>query len=321
MERILAKAKEILKNEYGLDVQELKRMTTGVGGDTYQVQTAQGKFIYKIADSNEMNRPEAEPEICEYLLAHGIEVSCFLRNRYGQFVTSYDENRVSHLQSYVEGKVFFTNEAPEWFMRETPVLLGRIHQTLREYPQLPMGIGKEFFQYMTPENARQSYRRSYEKAKQLGETDVLEDLECRMRVTEKMTNWTFETEKLTYCNTHGDYTVNQIICGENKINAVIDWTCACRHPVIWELTRSFFLSEPECAQGGLPEAKFREYVEGYLSVASLTPYDKEHLLNLYLYQLGVCDYYAQYLDAEACKKDEYLQQARFATKVLKNSVL
>ncbi len=321
MERILAKTEEILKNEYGLDVQELKRMTTGVGGDTYQVQAVQGKFIYKIADSNEMNRPEAEPEICEYLLAHGIEVSCFMRNRYGQFVTPYDENRVSHLQSYVEGKVFSMNEAPEWFMRETPVLLGRIHQVLRDYPELPMGIGKEFFQYMTPENARQSYFRSYERTKQQGETDILEDLECRIRVIEKIADWTFEAEKLTYCNTHGDYTVNQIICGENKVNAVIDWTCACRHPVIWELTRSFFLAEPECAQGRLPEAKLREYVEGYLSIAPLTPYDKEHILKLYLYQLGVCDYYAQYLDAEACKKDEYLQQARFATKVLKNCVL
>ena len=127
-------------------------------------------------------------------------------------------------------------------------------------------------------------------------------------------NW----QKLTYCNSHGDYTVNQIICGEDKINAVVDWTCACRHPVIWEITRSFFYAEPSCIDGQYDEVKFKDYVEHYCSVASLTQYDRDNLIKLYLYQLAVCDYYFQYLNADIHKKEEYLLQARFATKVLQN---
>ena len=76
-----------------------------------------------------------------------------------------------------------------------------------------------------------------------------------------MTNWKFDLGKLTCCNTHGDYNINQIICGENKVNAVIDWTSACRHPVIWEITRSFYYADPGCVNEGLNEVKFRDYVE------------------------------------------------------------
>ena len=64
--------------------------------------------------------------------------------------------------------------------------------------------------------------------------------------------------------------------------------------------------------------KFKDYVEHYCSVASLTQYDRDNLIKLYLYQLAVCDYYFQYLNADIHKKEEYLLQARFATKVLKN---
>ena len=64
MANISDKIRRILYDEYGLEVQEISRMTTGVGGDTFLVRTSQGKFIYKIADVNEMNHPEEEPEIC-----------------------------------------------------------------------------------------------------------------------------------------------------------------------------------------------------------------------------------------------------------------
>lgn len=310
--------RQILLQEYGFEVCDIHKMATGVGGDTFFINTHQGRFIYKIVDANEMNHPEEEPEICSFLLQRGLEVSDFLKNTSGNFVTPFDGKKVSHVQKYVEGKVFAMNEAADWFMAKSPLLLGRIHNELREYKNLPVGIGEDFFRYMTPENAKNSYWQSYELAKQRGENDILDDLEFRLKIVQKIRDWKFDMQKLTYCNSHGDYTVNQIICGEGKINAVIDWTCACQHPVIWEITRSFFYAEPSCVDGKYDEVKFKEYVGHYCSVASLTQYDKDNLIKLYLYQLAVCDYYSQYLNADNQKKDEYLLQARFATKVLHN---
>lgn len=319
MKNTSEKISQTLMQEWGIDVLRAHRMTTGVGGDTFMVESSQGKFIYKIADANDMNHPEAEPEICDFLHSKGIAVSEFQRNRLGSFVSLYDGNRVSHVQKYIEGKVFSMNEGPGWFMAQAPILLGEIHNELRGYRELPVGIGKDFFRYMTPESVKNSYLNSYEVAKQNRELEILDDLEFRLRFVQKMPDWKFDLEKLTYCNSHGDYTVNQIICGENKINAVIDWTCACRHPVIWEITRSFFYAEPSCAEGKIDEAKFRDYVDRYISVATLNQYDKDNLLKLYFYQLAVCDYYSQYLSVDENRKEEYLVQAKFATNVLKNA--
>ncbi|MBP3337869.1 MAG: phosphotransferase [Lachnospiraceae bacterium] len=309
---------EILKQEYEIDVQSIEQMTTGVGGDTFKVQAPDGKFIIKIADANEMNHPETEPEVCEHLLKKGLAVSKFLKNKTGSYVTLYDEKRICHIQRFVEGNVFSANAVPDWFMEQSPLLLGRIHNALQDFKQLPVGIGKDFFKYMTPQNAKQSYINSYEAAKERGEDRILEDLEFRINFTEKIADWNFDVDKLTCLNSHGDYTVNQIICGDNQINAVIDWTSACVHPAIWEITRSFYLSEPTCVNGELNETKFKKYVDRYCSEVALTQYDKDNLLSLYYYQLGVCDYYAQYLSAEEGKKEEYLSQARFATRVLMN---
>lgn len=320
MENISERIKQTLLQEYGLEVCEARKMTTGVGGDTFLINAHQGKFIYKIVDANEMNHPEEEPEICDFLFQRGLEVSNFLKNKSGGFVTPFDGKRVSHVQKYVEGKVFVMNEAPDWFMAQSPLLLGRIHNELRQYKELPMGIGEGFFRHMTPDNAESSYRRSYELAKQRGETAILDDLEFRLKAAHRVRDWSFDLQKLTFCNSHGDYTVNQIICGEDRINAVIDWTCACRHPVIWEITRSFFYAEPSCADGQYDKAKFEDYVDSYGSAAPLTQYDRKNLIKLYLYQLAVCDYYSQYLNADIHKKEEYLQQAQFATKVLKNNL-
>lgn len=310
--------KEILSKKYGLKVQEILQMTTGVGGETYKIVTSDGCYICKIADSNEMNHPREEPAICEFLAGKGIAVSEFLKNQGGDFVTSFDEKHVCHVQRFVEGRVFGMHKAPEWFLQQTPILLGKIHRELQNYKELPVGIGENFFRYMTPEHARVSYLQSYEMAKLNGEERIVEDLELRLRVVEKVSDWQFDVGKLTYRNSHGDYTVNQIIAGQDKVNAVIDWTCACKQPVIWEITRSFFYASSGCAEGGYDERAFQDYVDRYRSEVSLTEYDKDNLLKLYFYQLAVCDYYAQYFEAEVSRKKEYLQQARFATKVLKS---
>lgn len=308
-----------LKEQYGIVCTKIDRMTTGVGGDTYRIVSDQGMYIFKVADANSINRPESEPKICNFLLQNQIAVSEFLANKAGNYVTSYGEDRYAHVQKYIEGNVYSMNEAPEWFMEQSAQILGNIHRKLQTYPELPVGIGKDFFYYMTVPNACQSYRKSLKTALERKEETIIEDLEFRIRFTESLPDMKFDVDKLTYRNTHGDFTVNQILCRDQRIQAVIDWTCACRHPVIWELTRSFFYAEPTCRDGALDENKFARYVNTYEELSPLNLYDKEQLLRLYYYQLTVCDYYQQYLYAEEHKKEEFLMQARFATNVLKNA--
>lgn len=318
--KIYKKIASVLKDDYGLEISAIQQMSTGVGGDTYHISAAQGEYIYKIVESNDMNHPAAEPALCNHLLAQGIPVSEFLMNKNGEWIT-VSEGRASHLQRFFHGKPFPMNGAPEWFMKESPRLLAGIHNALRSFSPLPVGIGADFFQYMTPERAAASYHRSLERVAAGGNRQIQEDLRFRMDFLERIRNWQFDICRLTCANSHGDFTVNQIICGENAIQAVIDWTSACIHPVIWEITRSFFYADPSCREGGFHRQRFDAYVSAYSGLAPLNEYDRDNLLKLYYYQLTVCDYYGQYLDAQEHKKEEFLQQARFATDILRNAEL
>ena len=73
------------------------------------------------------------------------------------------------------------------------------------------------------------------------------------------------------------------------------------------------MAGPSCRDGRFDRARLAAYTAAYSALAPLNDYDRANLLKLYYYQLAVCDYYAQYLDAAPDKKAEFLQQARFAT--------
>jgi thiamine kinase-like enzyme len=123
--------------------------------------------------------------------------------------------------------------------------------------------------------------------------------------------------KLSCCNTHGDYFISQLICGERKINAVIDWTSACIHPAVWEIIRSFVYASPDCADGMLDANKFISYVEQYLRYSKLNLYDIEMMPYVFYYQISVCDYYSQYYQSNADNREIYLRQAILSTKMMK----
>ncbi|MCD2348576.1 hypothetical protein LQK79_18080 [Clostridium guangxiense] len=87
------------------------------------------------------------------------------------------------------------NTAPQWFMEESAVILGKIHKALE-------GISP------------------------LSEQNII-DLEYRIKLLDKVKDIKLNIDKFTYKNTHGDYFISQILCGEDSINAVIDFTSAC----------------------------------------------------------------------------------------------
>lgn len=310
-----------LAEHYSLTVQQIRRMTTGVGGDTFRIDAAQGSFVFKIVKADDINHPERESDVCRFLRERNIPVSEFLPSVVDRLTCRWYDGRICHLQRFVDGRSFSMNTAPDWFMAESPLLLARIHLALTDYPRLPEGIGAGFFAHMTPDRAIASYRHSLDLAHQRNEDDLAPALQLRIRAAEKVANWRIDPSKLTCRSTHGDYTVNQILCKDDSIRAVIDWTSACVHPVVWELTRSYFYAAPECTDGSFSDATLQDQLAAYTSILPLTDYDRTHLLDVYLYQLAVCDYYSQYLHAAEHERAEYRQQADFATRVLARALL
>lgn len=308
-----------LEEHYALASVHVQRMSTGVGGDTFRIGSDHGPFVFKIVKADEINHPEQETALCRFLRDHGIPASEFIADENGHLLHCWHDGRICHLQRMIQGSHFVMNTAPEWFMNESPRLLARIHHVLEGYPRLPEGIGTGFFQHLTPEVVLRSYHSSLTLARERREEDVCEEINARIRIAEKHLNWRIDPTLLTHVNSHGDFTVNQILCDNDRITGVIDWTSACVHPVVWELTRSYFYASPDCANGCWSESGLRAYISAYDAVRPLTANDRAAILDVYLYQLLVCDYYAQYLHASAHEAGEFRQQADFATSVLRHS--
>lgn len=307
---------QLLYEHYGLTLLTLKKSAVGAGSDTYFVTCTDGTYVVKYPAVSEINHPEAEPELCEYLLGKGIPVCQFLKNKDGGFLTVDGTGRVFHVQKFLEGTVYDLNTAPDWLMTQSAQMLGRIHIALLDYPGLPEGIGSGFFQNMTPQRALESYGRSLEIARKKKDRQIIQDLEYRIGLMHRFPQYTFDLNALTCRPTHGDYFISQIICGEHQINAVIDWTTACVHPVVWEILRSYVYGAPSCKDGTIDMDELMHYVAEYCRFAPLTESDLRNMAPLFYYQIAVCDYYGQYYASEAGNRGIYLHQAVFSTKLL-----
>lgn len=310
--------KEILKEQYGLHLKGREKSALGAGSDTWFLVCEEGKFVLKFPAASEINRPEAEPELCAFLRRRGVPACDFLKNRDGAYLSRDGEGRVFTVQRRLPGVTPAWNTASEALLMDSAQMLGKIHRELREYPPLPEGIGPGFFRYMTPQRALESYRRSLEIALGRGEMGIAEDLRWRMELAGEMAAPDFDLSRMTRCNTHGDYFISQFLCENGRLSAVIDWTTACVHPAVWEIMRSFVYAAPCCRDGKVDAALLEKYVSAYCSEGSLNEYDRQNLVRLYCYQIAVCDYYGQYYASTAGNREIYLEQAYLATRLLKN---
>lgn len=309
--------KTLLSKCYSLTVLSAEKSSVGAGSDTYFVNCTNGKYVVKFPSVSEINNPEAEPKLCDFLFENGISVCRFIKNNDDAYITADENGRLFHVQEFIDGTLYDWNAAPDWLLKESAETLGKIHTALKDYNGLPIGIGADFFQYMTPENALRSYENTLETARKNGDTEIETDLLYRIELMKRFPKYSFDMGKLTCNATHGDYFISQLICGECKINAVIDWTTACVHPVVWEIMRSYVYAAPECADGIINIDKLAEYFSNYRRFAKLTDYDLQNAAKLFYYQIAVCDYYNQYYTSTADNREIYLRQAVFSTRLMR----
>lgn len=308
--------KTIVESQYKLKVLNYEKLSVGAGSNTYIIYTDQGKYILKNPNLNDINNPNLEPDLCEFLLRKGIRVSEFIKNIEGKYICEVSNN-IFHLQKFINGINYELNTAPDWLMVESARLLGKIHTALEGYTLLPEGIGEGFFIFMTPHSAKKSYEATLKIAIMNKDNEIARDLEYRIELMERFPIASINIHDFTCKNTHGDYFVSQLICGDNKINAVIDWTTACVHPVSWEIIRSFVYAEYSCIDGEINIQRLITYIKEYLKFGKLSENDILFMPKLFFYQIAVCDYYNQYYQSSADNRNIYLHQAFFSTKLMK----
>ena len=301
---------------YGIEIETMEPSENGAGGLTYFVSAGEHKYVVKYPSENDMNHPEVEVRVCSKLLEKGIPACRFLSNRQGKMLSTDENGRRFTVQEYYEGTTYGYYETPVEFQREAAIMLAQIHNAMEDLDDIPMGIGEEFFRYRKPESMQESYQKTLQRAQEEGNTLIAEKVRTNMRIVENMKGFEFQADRFSCGSTHGDYNTMQLIWKDKKIAGVIDWTCACRHPYVWEIVRSYVFMAPEVRQGEINIDALLRYLSAYMEYHPLRTYDIENAGRLFYYFLGVCNFYGQYYESLSGNRSIYLEQAGMASGLL-----
>ena len=301
---------------YDIEIETMEPTENGAGGLSYLVTAGEGKYVVKYPSDNEMNHPDVEIKVCGMLLERGIPACKFIPNKQGKMLSTDESGRRFTVQEFYEGTTYAYNEAPCNMQKESAILLAKIHETMKNMDILPIGIGVDFFKYRKPEYMKDSYIVTLQQAVNNEDTDIAYAIRSNMRIVETMPTYEFDIKKFSCGNTHGDYMISQLIWNDSNVNGIIDWTCVCQHPYIWEIVRSYVFMAPEVKQGEINIEALINYINNYMRVGSLSAYDIENAGNLFYYFLAVCNFYGQYYDSISKNRYIYLEQANMSSRLL-----
>lgn len=302
---------------YDIEIETMETAENGAGGLTYFVKSHDAEYVVKYPSDNEMNNPDVEVRVCGTLLEKGIPACRFLPNKQGKMLSTDENGRRFGVQFFYEGTTYDYNEAPVSLQAQSAALLAKIHEAMKDIEDVPVGIGADFFKYRRPEHMSAEYAATLKQALENNDTAIADNIRSNMRIAENMPAYNFDINRFTCGNTHGDYMISQLIWQDGRISGVIDWTCACRHPYIWEIVRSYVFMAPEVKDGQINTESLIDYISEYMKTGSLNSYDIESAGKLFYYFLAVCNFYGQYYDSLSKNRYIYLRQADMASRLLR----
>ena len=301
---------------YDIEIETMETSENGAGGLTYFVTVDDKRFVVKYPSENEMNNLDVEIRACEKLLNKGIPACRFIPNKQGTMISTDENGRRFTLQHFYEGITYGYNEAPVRLQVQSASFLAKIHEAMKDIENIPVGIGAKFFENRKTEYMKDSYAGTLQQAIEQNDTDIVKHIRSNMRIVAAMPAYQFDINKFSCGNTHGDYMISQLIWKNEKIGGIIDWTCICQHPYIWEIVRSYVFMAPEIKQGEIDIKSLIDYISEYMKCSSLNSYDIENAGKLFFYFLAVCNFYEQYYDSISKNRYIYLQQANMASRLL-----
>lgn len=301
---------------YGMEIETMEPALGGAGGLTYFVTADGWKYVVKYPSDNEMNHPDVEIRVCQALLAKGIPACRFVPNQPGKLISTDENGRRFTVQHFYEGITYGYHEAPVDLQPQSASLLAKIHEAMKDLEEIPVGIGADFFACRKPEAMKDTYEATLQQALEKKDDEIAQRIRSNMRIVDDMPDYHFDIRKFRCGNTHGDYMISQLIWQDGKINGIIDWTCVCKHPYIWEIVRSYVFMAPETKQGEINIQALIAYISKYLESFSLNSYDIENAGRLFYYFLAVCNFYDQYYSSISRNRSIYLHQADMASGLL-----
>lgn len=312
--------KNVLKERYNiLAIYEI-RILPGGKLNSYCIDSSEGMFVLKEFPLRFAKTDlRLEPEINDFLRSRGIPAAKFCRTTNQEYIWEYHDH-IFHLREYINGEKYPRHNSPEWLMRDSALLLGLIHKELAGFSTLKKGDKIWQSARWNTKVGEQEYLDLMKKAEGIPSEEirrkVLSDLQYRIELLPRIAQLNFKIDKLTNMNCHGDYKASQLICGQDSINAVIDFSNARSLPVAWEIIRSYAYSDPVCINGEISAENLKRYIRAYLTNGNLNQYDLKMMPYLFYFHMVLSNHtFKQFLFNEFVNKKSVLKSASWRTDI------
>lgn len=293
--------KRILKDNYNIETSKVTKIDRGTA-NIFEVQSKEKKYILKeFSEGRSEESVIKETHIINFLKDRNIKVPVYIKSTQGNFYIKL-ENRIIIVQEYVDGYTMENNTGDYNKTIESATILGKMTKELKDYTGLEEdGIIEKWFSKESLENGitkmldlksklnvDNPYKSIFEK-----------DLEDKINMSKDLIeNFQFDIiEKLTIMNSHGDYSVQQLIYNDKEETTVIDFETAKKLPIIWEVMRSYSYIDKEAKNGNLNLNTLVDYVKEFSKYVKLNEYDLKYAAKIYLIQIVSSPFgYKQYND-------------------------
>lgn len=293
--------KDLLKEEYGIEAINIEKIDRGTA-NIFKIFTKEKDYILKeFSEGRTEESVIKETNIINFLKNKNINVPVYVKSKQDNYYIKY-ENRIVILQECIDGYTMENNTGNYSKTIECAKILGKMTKALETYDDLDdEGIIEKWF---SKESLEKGIKKLVELKNDLNEDNPYKitferDLEDKIKMSKDMIdNFNFDIiKKMTIMNSHGDYSVQQLIYNDKNETTVIDFETAKKLPVIWEVMRSYSYIDEKAKNGELAMDTLVDYVKEFSKYIQLNEYDLKYAAQIYLIQIVSSAFgYKQYND-------------------------
>ena len=293
--------KDLLEEEYGIEAINVEKIDRGTA-NIFKIFTKEKDYILKeFSEGRTEESVIKETNIINFLKNKNINVPVYVKSKQDSYYIKY-ESRIVILQQYINGYTMENNTGDYSKTIESAKILGKMTKALETYENLDdEGIIEKWF---SKESLEKGIKKLVELKNDLNEDNPYKitferDLEDKIKMSKDMIdNFNFNIiKKMTIMNSHGDYSVQQLIYNDKNETTVIDFETAKKLPVIWEVMRSYSYIDKKAKNGELDIDTLVDYVKEFSKYIQLNEYDLKYAAQIYLIQIVSSAFgYKQYND-------------------------
>lgn len=313
----------LLRTQYNIEGNiEITKLNRG-SSNLFEINVNGKRYILKEFNSNKpVSLVEKEIRLIKYLQNGKLQVPQYIQLNDGRYYFIFN-GKVVILQQFIEGYTVENNTGNYEQMMESATILGKLireligYEGLEEEGIIDKWFSKKSVQIIGVQKLEEEKKNI--KGDNKYKEQFIADFNDKILIANALIDQ-FDfgiIRRLSIMNTHGDYSIQQLIYNEGKLATVIDFETAKKMPIVWEIVRSYSYVDKNAEDGKIDTDNLIQYFKEVSKYVELNEYDLKFAPHIYLMQLiGSTFGYREY--NKDCSQKDLLKFALFRTNLCRS---